>query len=237
MKFDNIISDIQKLVGKDLCSIKPGANICITAVDLEQERISLTCTSGIKKSRPFEELRRIWERLCIDEVVHVDSVLGGSGTSRNQPETILANLPYVEWLILSNKKHLRFVGRESHKLGSLKQMDPVAVHQLKEELSQSSFSYPTSLLVVDNTKAYATWIESLTGVAPSVVSSGIYKFPQSSGEIWVTSSTSMSNALSLGTYTVIKILHAPNDSTEIIIGGRKFYLISIHGQNLLVYAK
>jgi len=64
--------------------------------------------------------------------VHVDEVLHGSGTSRNQPETILANLPYVEWLKLDNKKHIAFVGKNTHLYGTLKQMDSIPASNLNQ---------------------------------------------------------------------------------------------------------
>ena len=38
--------------------------------------------SGKKKSRPFTEIEILWEALCLEKIVHVDTALGGSGTSR-----------------------------------------------------------------------------------------------------------------------------------------------------------
>jgi hypothetical protein len=237
LKFDAVIKDIVRLVGLRLSSIKPGANICITSVDLENERVFLTDASNNKKSRPFEELRRVWECLCTDDVAHVDSVLSGSGSSRNQPETILANLPYVEWLMISNKKHLRYVGTHSHPFGTLKQMDSVAVHQLKEKLRNASAALPTSILIVNSVKSYATWIEAITGVSPRVISNGIYRVEQPGTEVWITSVADLGGTLKVGNYPVLKILNVPSIAQEITIAGRKFYLTLRDEQVYLLYTR
>lgn len=234
MKFDNVVTDIARLVGTSLNSIKPGANVRITSIDREQERIFLTDASQKNKSRPLDELRRIWECLCTEQVVHVDTVLSGSGSSRNQPETILANLPYVEWLTLSNKKHLKYVGYDSHPIGTLKQMDPVEVHQLKELLNEPFLIYPNAIFVVENIKSYASWIESLTGIASTTVSNGVYRFSQPRGEIWITTSTNFNSNLNLGWYPVIKVLTSPIGATEVSIAGRSFFIYRRENQNYLL---
>jgi hypothetical protein len=237
LKFDVVISDIIRLVGLNLNSIKVGANISITSVDVDNQRVFLTDASGNNKSRPFDELRRIWDCLCTDEVAHVDSVLSGSGSSRNQPETILANLPYVEWLTISNKKHLRYVGKNTHPLGTLKQMDSVVVHQLKEKLKNSSTLFPTSILVVNSLKSYATWIETLTGVSPTVVVSGVYRVDQMGSEVWFTTPSDTNAKLNIGNYPVIRILNMPTISTEILLAGKKFFLVSREEKNYLLYVR
>lgn len=226
MKFDAVISDITKLVGLKLNSIKPGANIYINSVDLVNERIFLTDASNNKKSRPFEELRRIWECLCTDDVAHVDTVLAGSGSSRNQPETILANLSYIEWLIISNKKHLRYVGKDTHPIGTLKQMDSVAVHQLKEGLRSANLAIASSIVITNNIKNYCTWIEILTGVSPTFIASGVYRIEQAGTETWITSVAEIGGILKIGNYPVLNVPNAPLAAKEIIIAGKKFYFIT-----------
>jgi hypothetical protein len=235
VKFDNVVADIARLVGVSLSSIKPGANVRITSVDREQERIFLTDASNKNKSRPLDELRRIWECLCTEQVVHVDTVLSGSGSSRNQPETILANLPYVEWLTLSNKKHLKYVGCDSHPIGTLKQMDPVAVHQLKELLKKPELLFPNTIFVVENIKLYTTWIESLTGLASTAVSSGVYRFSQPTGEIWITTSTDLNSHVNLGCYPVIKVLTVPIGADTVSIAAHTFFKYRREDQNYLLY--
>lgn len=99
MTFDEVINDIGKMVGLELESIKPGANIKLNGIDRTAKRIELITSAGKIKTRPFSELEKIWNKLCSSPAAHVDSVLGGSGSSRNQPETVMANLPYIEWFL------------------------------------------------------------------------------------------------------------------------------------------
>ena len=122
MDFSTLIDDIEKLEGKELQSIAKGSEIIVDNVDREAESIALHTVSGRPGRRSFSEIKRLWDALKRRTAVHVDSALGGSGSSRNQPETILANLPYIEWLKLDGKKHIVYVGHDSHEAGTLKEM-------------------------------------------------------------------------------------------------------------------
>ena len=121
--FQEMLIDLEQLRGLPLSSISGQATpFRIQEIDLANDRILLD-VNGTQKSRPLEELRRIWEVMCSLPAAHVDSVLGGSGTSRSQPETILANLPYVEWLTVAGKKNIAYVGEDTHEKGTLHKMD------------------------------------------------------------------------------------------------------------------
>lgn len=118
-----MLDDLLNLVGLPLESISGQATpFSISEIDRTNDRILLDINGHIK-SRPLEELRKIWEVMCEKPCAHVDSVLGGSGSSRSQPETILANLPYVEWLLVDGKKNIAYVGENTHSPGTLKRMD------------------------------------------------------------------------------------------------------------------
>lgn len=129
----DVITDIKKLIGLELQSIRPGAKLTIQEVDDAKGYLTLKTAQGQYRTRPISELQTIWDELIRTSVVHVEGVLHGSGTSRNQPETILANLPYIEWLKINNKKHIAFVGKGTHAYGTLKRMDPMAAATLKEK--------------------------------------------------------------------------------------------------------
>ena len=86
MNFTEVIKDIHKLVGLELNSIRPGARITITDVDEERGSLILRTSSGQNRSRPIDELQKIWDEMMVKPAVHVEGVLHGSGTSRNQPE-------------------------------------------------------------------------------------------------------------------------------------------------------
>src|SRR5690606_22435871 len=111
-----------KLIGLDLQSIRFGAEIRLLHVKRDEGRIELETASGRIVSRPLSEFEKIWTQLIKKPAVHVDTALGGSGSSRNQPETIFANLPYIEWCLINRKKHIVFVGKSSHPLGTLKEV-------------------------------------------------------------------------------------------------------------------
>jgi hypothetical protein len=67
----------------------------------------------------------------LGQPIHVDSVLFGSGSSRNQPETILANMPDVEWLNLNDRKHIVWVGRQTHEVGTLREIGEFEATQIR----------------------------------------------------------------------------------------------------------
>lgn len=116
MNFTDVERDVHKLIGLELNSISRSAAITIENIDDEQERLIIRPKNGNSRSRPMDELKRIWDAMQKEPAVHVDKVLNGSGTSRNQPETILAKLPYIEWLRIDNKKHIAYVGESTHSI-------------------------------------------------------------------------------------------------------------------------
>ena len=204
MTFYDVIKDIQKLVGLDLHSIRPGANIRIIEVDEDRSCIILQTSAGVTRSRPLGELQLIWNEMNRIPAVHVDEVLHGSGTSRNQPETILANLPYVEWLKLENKKHISFVGKDTHPYGTLKQMDAVAASNLKKRSEKERIDKKSKVVIVS--VDLANTISVLNKVVPGTVtaiSQGVYVFDNSGFEVTILSSSSVQ--LTPGTYPVLPL--------------------------------
>ena len=122
--FSDVLADLENLRGKELRSISgQAAPFIIEDIDSENGRINLS-VQGKHKSRPLQELQNIWAELMKRPAVHVESFLSGSGSSRNQPETILANLPYVEWLNVDGKKNIAVVDTETHEYGTLQKMSP-----------------------------------------------------------------------------------------------------------------
>ena len=133
--FEDVLKDIESLCFKELHSIKPGANIIVKSVDRKTEYVTVQSTEGTKKTRTrsFIELRKIRDALASYDPKHVDTVLAGSGSSRNQPETIFANLPYVEWLLIDRRKHIVAVREDTHDLGTLRKMDDLQAQKLTDE--------------------------------------------------------------------------------------------------------
>lgn len=121
--FEEMLNDLEELKGMPLHSISGQATpFKIEEIDREDDRILLD-VNGVSKSRPLDELRRIWDVMCSLPAAHVDSVLGGSGSSRSQPESILANLPYVEWLTVNGRKNIAYIGDDTHAKGTLQKMN------------------------------------------------------------------------------------------------------------------
>ena len=203
MTFNDVIEDIKKLVGLDLQSIRPGANIRIIEIDEERSCLILQTSTGACRSRPIGELQLIWNELNRLPAVHVDEVLHGSGTSRNQPETILANLPYVEWLKIDNKKHIAFIGKNTHHYGTLKQMDAIEALNIKRSSRIQRNNTQARIMIVTNdvSGTIQTLQNSLSGTV-STAAKGVYTFENGSLEAIIVSQTS--TVLSSGTYSILK---------------------------------
>ncbi len=235
MKFENIVDDIKKLIGIQLRSIRPGANITLIEVSELEGRIKLITASKQHRSRPLSELKRIWSELSQREAVHVDSVLGGSSSSRNQPETILASLPYVEWLLIDGRKHLSFVGKATHPIGTLKQMDNLAAQNLRDAIRDVNPVVPSEIIVVEDTRLISSCLESITGLSATAIAPGIYRHIHGDRQIWIVNCVNLSGLVHKGVYLVLLSKNIPARATAIQIGGRVFHLIQRAGVNLLVY--
>jgi hypothetical protein len=135
------------MAGMRLASISGKTDITLVSVD--PDLITVRAQAGVK-TRPIDELRRIVTRMDLGEPIHVDSVLFGSGSSRNQPETILANMPDVEWLNLNGRKHIVWVGRNTHESGTLREIGEYEAAQIRARFrgrGALTGRRPTTLLV------------------------------------------------------------------------------------------
>lgn len=138
-KFKDIIEDMKGLVGMELSSLSGMASkITVTEVNEEDRRVIVAVAGGDKDSRSFDEFEKISTVLLSGKFAHVDSILSGSGSSRNRPETILASLPYVEWAKLEGKKCLAYVGGATHAIGTLKKMTDEEIAIFKEKLPEET---------------------------------------------------------------------------------------------------
>ncbi|WP_338519503.1 DUF262 domain-containing protein [Alteromonas gracilis] len=133
MKFQDILQDIEGLVGLELKAVNPKtANLTVVELDHEGEKFLFKLSSnGRVQSRPFAHLETIWNELLVNSVANVEVVLEGANSSRHVPETIIANLPYVEHFKYDRKKHLYLSGESSHELGELKEAKASDVKKLR----------------------------------------------------------------------------------------------------------
>jgi hypothetical protein len=207
MTFEDVINDIVKLVGLNLESVKPGAGIQILSVDLKQGNLQLRTVSGSVRSRPLFELERIWNELQRSPAVHVDQVLNGSGTSRNQPETILANLPYIEWAKIHNKKHLIYVKESTHPYGTLRQMDRASSAKISALVDEDHASKDISIVVVtDSIKSSIESFQSFCGGVVIPKEQGVYLLETNT--LLLAFVTPAQIGLRIGTYPIVAANYA-----------------------------
>lgn len=226
MNFKDVEKDLQKLIGMKLNSIRQGAEIEILEIDLEKDNLILKTVAGQKKSRPIEELRKIWSQMMIKPAVHVEGVLHGSGTSRNQPETILANLPYIEWLKIDNKKHISYVGKNTHPYGTIKRMDPMKAVEIQSQMNVSysaKDSFATAIVSKDVNTSISV-MQSICNGTISTLDKGAYQFETASelivflsADIW---------GLEEGTYYVMSSQKNVQMLKRLKLYGKYFYVLN-----------
>lgn len=234
MTFDEVINDIEKMVGLELESIKKGANLKLTGVDKESKRVELTTSSGQIKTRPFSELKKIWDKLCSSPAAHVDSVLGGSGSSRNQPETIMANLPYIEWFFLDSKKHLSLMKAPTHDYGTLLKMDEIRAVEIKDRLQNMYKTACEVVVITDDIRSAALTYEEITGSPLKPLSPGLYEQYKDNVRYILVSKSSLTEQADSGTYIVVKGNGNPGSGRHIIIDGKEYILLQKSGLNIMV---
>lgn len=234
MTFNDLLNEIEKLIGLDLDSIARAEGIRITKVDRPNNRVELVTSAGRPKTRSFDELKKVWDRLCKEPAIHVDSVLRGSSSSRNQPETILANLPYVEWFRFDNKKHITLRTEPTHGYGTLKQMDEFSAEEIKERLRNSAKVQSEVVVISDDVRTASEIFESNTGMALEPVEAGIYRQVKDSVAYLIVSRGQVNGAIDPGTYPIIKGISRPQNGRHITVDGREFFLVLGGGLNCLI---
>ncbi|RNC62888.1 MAG: hypothetical protein AWM53_01814 [Candidatus Dichloromethanomonas elyunquensis] len=234
MNFNIVIEDLKLLVGQKLESIRPGADIIVDDVNADQERVTIITASGKRQSRPLSELRYIWQRLHEQAAVHVDEALHGSGTSRNQPETLMANLPYIEWFKYNNKKHIALTGNNTHPLGTKKQMDEPSAEILRDKLRGNNFDDLVSVIVTDDLSKATRLYEGMTGIVANLICPGAYIFRQLTKSVLFTSVELTGADIPVGTYAVINKPTGYNFTRQAEVNGVEFCVKSLYGLNLMI---
>lgn len=139
MQFNDVLTYLSQLVNIELQPINDANDpLVILNVDPASAQYTIDKTSSTKKiTRTFKELQKIWEVLSQKGYVSVDQALGGSGTSRHQPETILANLPFIEHFKYDRKKHLYLRKEYTHRrLGTLKELSLADSREIKKRIDR-----------------------------------------------------------------------------------------------------
>ena len=131
--FHDVLKDIEDhLIGKQLSSISGNAALfSISEIDYGNSNVVLN-VQGKRRTWTFERLEKVWNEMYYRPAANVEIVFGGSGSSRNQVETIYASIAYVEWLYVDGKKCVAYVGEETHEYGTLRRMDEEKEKHYKE---------------------------------------------------------------------------------------------------------
>ncbi len=235
MTFNDVIVDISKLIGMRLQSIRPGAEIVIQEVDEARDCLILRTAQDQYRSRPLSELKLIWNEMMQHPAVHVDGVLHGSGTSRNQPETIFANLPYVEWLKLDNKKHISYVGQNTHPYGTLKQMDSFKSAEISRKMILSTTTNSVKMVAVSgDISALSTHLQKTLHVVISSMGEGVYSCRNNNVEIMIIASTRTN--IPEGSYVIIDADNTPALPVVTILE-KEYYLLNTKSMKALLRKK
>ncbi|EKZ9002382.1 GmrSD restriction endonuclease domain-containing protein [Vibrio fluvialis] len=136
MHFKDVLVDIEKLVGKELHSINPKTpSIYVTELNRELEKYFVSNSPKSKGvARSFRELEDIWTELTVKGFSNVDQALYGGGSSRNQPETVFAHLPYIQHFKYKNRKHLLLRNNPVHEIGQLSELQSSELRMVRKKI-------------------------------------------------------------------------------------------------------
>ncbi|WP_047605680.1 DUF262 domain-containing protein [Rahnella aquatilis] len=136
MNLKELLNDIFKLIGLTLAPVNSNSGT-ITLIELDKNsgKYYVKPVLGKKVSRNIYEFEHILRDLIEFGYANVESSLGGSGSSRHHPETILSNLPYIEHFKYKNKKHILLLEKPTHDLGTLKETSGVELRKVKAALT------------------------------------------------------------------------------------------------------
>ena len=135
LNFEQVLNDIENLLfGKQLQPINPATPpLCIISIDRENGKYKVSSNSETK-TRSLSELEAIFANLNIRGFCNVEQVLYGSSSSRNQPETIFANLPYIQHFKYEKKKHLLLRSQNVHDAATLSEVQGSEFRVLRKKI-------------------------------------------------------------------------------------------------------
>lgn len=142
MNFQSVLEQVELLIGKQLESITASTgSIEIVRIDHKLKKYIVKVEGNSKQvSRTFRELEDIWNDLVRQGFVNVDQALYGGGSSRNQPETILANLPFINHFKYKSRKHLLLRRSNVHEIGTLQELTSSELKLAKRKI-ENYFSF------------------------------------------------------------------------------------------------
>ena len=200
MDWQQTYQRLQSMVGLKLRSISGKTDI--TPTEVRADTVTIRGQAGLK-SRPTDELKRIVAKMDLGQPIHVDSILFGSGSSRNQPETILANMPDVEWLNLNGRKHIVWMGKKSHEIGTLKEIGEFEATQIRARFrgrGPLTGRHGTTVIVRARELARPSQLlgSILQGISPNPIpGTQAYRLPHNNDEIILLADSNASPAIEI----------------------------------------
>jgi hypothetical protein len=137
MTFDNVLNDIEQLINLPLKAItETTAGITLLSIDRESGKYVVKSEDSKRElKRNIRELEAIYSSLIKDGYCNVEQALQGSFTSRHHPETIFANLPYIQYFRFERRKHLVLREGKHHPLGETQELPAKEQRQIRKTLA------------------------------------------------------------------------------------------------------
>lgn len=137
MNFEELINDIERLlVGKELQSINPNTPpLFLLKIDRDIGKYYVSASLNAKPTaRSISEFEYIFNDLLRKGFCNVDQSLYGSSSSRNHPETIFANLPYIQFFKFKKKKHILLRNKNIHEAGQLSELQGAESRAIRKQI-------------------------------------------------------------------------------------------------------
>jgi hypothetical protein len=141
MQLEDIVSHLECLIGKELSSLTTTTgSIVITKVDRGSKKYWIKA-AGSNKSTPrtLRELDDILFELTRQGFGSVDQGLYDEGTTRDQPETIFAHLPNVQYFRFKKKIYLLLRDHPVHDLGVISTPQGAELRELRRRIENHLF--------------------------------------------------------------------------------------------------
>lgn len=150
MNFESVLDDIEKLINFPLSAINPSTpDIKILSINFETRKYVVKSEDSNRKLvRSFSELELIFDNLNKKGICNVPQVLLSSSSSSSQPETIFANLPYIQFFSFERQNYLVLRDSNKHALGVTQKLPLREQNKARKALSASK-KYSQNLLAKD----------------------------------------------------------------------------------------
>jgi hypothetical protein len=227
VNFDLLLDEMDMLCGKELKPLGRAAPIELLEIDRDENQVRLSVWGRGETTRSLDELRGLWRELKRLPAVHVDTVLAGSGSSRNQPETLLANLPFIEYLVVDKRKHISLVNGRTHPAGTIRKMDDVAIEICKQALRDAKPQRLRVVVVVEAVGPAAQDLALTFGCETEPQGDG-YRLSLRDFDLDVVPTTAQ---LPTGTYLVLSDVRT--EGVAVDFGGMPLNLVLVHGMSAL----